>query len=130
MSKKISIGLSAVGGTIGVLFGLLLSYYYLFVSYLGLSGGEYCYYLAGVSLFAIFGVLIERKKSLIAGSLICLITGIFHVILAINSEREILILRNFPALMKYMYLYSPSFLIITGGALGVWAFIRHRGDVE
>jgi hypothetical protein len=122
--------LSAIGGIIGVLFGLLLSYYYLFVSYQGVSGGEYCYYLAGVSLFAIVGWRIERKGSLIAGSLICLITGVFHVILAIISEREIYIFRFFPTLMKYLYLYFPSFLIIAGGVLGVWVFIRHRGDVE
>jgi len=134
MLKKISIGLSAIGGIIGVLFGLLLGFYHFVVnlaaSYRGHYGGEYCYYLAGVSLFAIFGWLIERKGSLIAGSLICLITGVFHVILAIISEREIYIFRFFPTLMKYIYLYVPSFLIIAGGVLGVLAFIRHRRDVE
>jgi Flp pilus assembly protein protease CpaA len=106
--KNSSIGLSLIGGFVGVIFGFSGYVFRWFTEYEA-SVGAYFLYIGIVSLFAIFGALIEFKY-LITGSFICLITGGLLIIVILIIGRVNLI---------FLFPFFPSFLIIVGGALGI-----------
>lgn len=105
--KNVSIGLSIFGGFLGFLFGFGALYFcnlgWAFLPIVCV----YLSYIGGVSLFAIVGALIEFK-SLIVGSIICLISGVLGIIFAIMIAMTL----PYPNLFLFIF-----FLIIVGGAL-------------
>ncbi len=119
-TKKLSIVLSVFGGFLVV----LLSFFMLFLCNLGWIGTPtqcgYLYYIGGVGLFAILGALIEFK-SLIAGSVICLILGVIGIIFAVMIAR--ISMSGTFSILPFNFLI-PFFLIIAGGALGTWDFLQ------
>jgi len=106
--KNSSIGLSLIGGFVGVIFGFSGYVFRWFTDYEA-SVRAYFLYIGIVSLFAIFGALIEFKY-LITGSFICLISGGLIIIVILIIGRVNLI---------FLFSFFPSFLIIVGGALGI-----------
>jgi tryptophan-rich sensory protein len=121
MSKKnLSIALSLIGGFLVA----LLSFFMLSFCNLGWIGTPtqcwFLYYIGGVGLFAILGALIEFK-SLIAGSVICLISGVLGIIFAVMIAR--ISMSGSFSILPYNFLI-PFFLIIAGGALGTWDFLQ------
>jgi len=112
--KNSSIGLSLIGGFVGVIFGFsgqtVGSW---FINYEA-SLLPYFLYIGTVSLFAVFGALIEFKY-LMAGSFICLISGGLLIIVILIIGRVNLI---------FLFPFFPSFLIIVGGVLGIREFRR------
>ena len=113
--KNSSIGLSLIGGFVGVIFGFSGYVCRWFTEYEA-SVWVYFLYIGTVSLFAIFGALIEFKY-LIAGSIICLISGGLLIIVILIIGRVNLI---------FLFPFFPSFLIIVGGALGIRELLRLR----
>ncbi|NVM43847.1 MAG: hypothetical protein HWN79_02930 [Candidatus Lokiarchaeota archaeon] len=108
-SKNSSIGLSLVGGFVGVIFGFNGQTVCSWFTDCETSALPYFLYIGIVSLFAIFGALIEIKY-LITGSFICLISGALLIIVILIIGRVNLI---------FLFPFLPSFLIIAGGALGI-----------
>jgi len=121
-SKNLSIVLSVVGGFLGALFSFAM----LPLCNLGWIGTPtqcgYLYYNGGVCLFVILGALIEFK-SLIAGSVICLISGVLGIIFAVMIAR--ISMSGTFSILPLNFLI-PFFLIIAGGALGIRDFLRLR----
>ena len=108
-SKKSSIGLSLIGGFVGVIFGFSGQAEYSWLPDIEVSLLPYFLYIGTVSLFAVFGALIEFKY-LIAGSFICLISGGLLIIVVLIIGRPHLI---------FLFPFFPSILIIIGGVLGI-----------
>ena len=107
--KNSSIGLSLIGGFVGVIFGFSGQAEYSWFPDIEVSLLPYFLYIGIVSLFAVFGALIEFKY-LMAGSFICLISGGLLIIVILIIGRVNLI---------FLFPFLPSFLIIVGGALGI-----------
>lgn len=122
--EKLSFGLSVSGIIFAIGIKMIEFLSFAFSIDQGKSVSVYNYIIVGVNLFALFGVLIEKKKSLIAGSLICLISGALIVIISIIGAEEFYVLKNSPTLGGYIYLCFPSFLLIAGGVFGIWEFLR------
>jgi len=114
--EKLSFGLSVSGIVFGIGTKMVEYLNFAFKADQGDSVSVYPYIIVGFNLFALFGVLIEKKKSLIAGSLICLISGVLIVIISIIGV----------TLGAYIYLFFPSFLLTAGGVFGIWEFLRLR----
>jgi hypothetical protein len=112
--RNLSIGLSLIGGLVGVIFGFsgqtVESW---FIDYEA-SVLPYFLYIGIVSLFAVFGALIEFRY-LMTGSFICLISGVLLIIVILIIGRVNLI---------FLFPFFPSFLIIVGGVLGIREFRR------
>ncbi|NVM17595.1 MAG: hypothetical protein HWN80_07750 [Candidatus Lokiarchaeota archaeon] len=113
--KIISIILSLIGGYLGFIlgFGMLTS------CNLGWIGNDtsvcvYFSYIGGIGLLVLVGALIELI-SLIAGSIICLISGVLGIIFVMMIT---MFLTN-PTILLFIF-----FLIIAGGALGLWDFLQ------
>jgi len=111
--KNLSIGLSLIGGFVGVIFGFSGYVFRWFTDYEA-SVWVFFLYIGTVSLFAIFGALIEFIY-LLAGSFICLISGGLIIIVILIIGRVNLI---------FLFSFFPSFLIIIGGALGIEVYRR------
>lgn len=115
--KRYSIGLSVIGGFLGVLFGfgmlplcgIILSYESLCMNYV---------FIGVISLVAIVGAVFEFKR-LIIGSVINVMSGvlglIFLMMLAMN-----------PLFYNPFIYFLSFFLVIGGGVLGIWGFFRTR----
>lgn len=107
--KNSSVGLSLIGGFMGVIFGFNGQTVCSWVTNCEASVLPFFLYIGTVSLFAVIGALIELKY-LIAGSFICLISGALLIIVILIIGRIHLI---------FLFPFFPSFLIIVGGALGI-----------
>jgi hypothetical protein len=100
-----SIGLNLIGGLLLLILGT--------VHYILYPGGgwylppPYTIPLIIFSVIAIVGAIIELKNQ-IAGSIICLISGI-----------AILITLNIHAISWFVYIMFPIIFLIVGGALGI-----------
>ena len=107
--RNSSIGFSLVGGFVGVIFGLSGQTEYSGLTDIEVSLLPYFLYIGTVSLFAVFGALIEFKY-LITGSFMCLISGGLLILMLLIIGRVHFI---------FLFPFIPSFLIIVGGALGI-----------
>jgi hypothetical protein len=110
--KIVSIVVSIIGGILAIFFGFSM----LMICNLGWIGPSFCLYQAiigGIGLLSIIGALIELK-SLLAGSLICGITGVLGIILAVM----ITMILTYPTLYLVIFFFN-----IIGGALGILDYL-------
>ena len=114
--KFISIGLSGFGGFLNIIIGLpTLFGIGLFAWGTGLSLRIFI----GITflpsgIIAVIGALVENK-SLIIGSLLCLLAGILTIVLPIIVNYYYF----YGIIVSVPFIFFPTFLIIVGGILGI-----------
>jgi hypothetical protein len=107
-----------IGGIIGLLFsfGMLPMCSFGWIGS-GRSDCIFFYYLGGISLLAIIGAFLEFR-SLIIGSVICVISGFLGIVIAVIMSATISTLSN-----PIMYIIIYSFNIV-GGSIGIMGFYK------